>query len=185
MFQPTQGRTLVYVGPIDGRSSLFAGAVMQLGLQDPTQPIDILINSDGGDVGQGAQLIMAIEFAKKIGVDVRCVNVNHAISMGFMIMAHCSHRYALPASVSMFHYPKVMMGPSSSENLRENADRLKELEDAFITDLANQLKRPEGLVRKEALAETMWSSDELNIFSPGFYTPVDGIQGVQLKLLFQ
>jgi ATP-dependent protease ClpP protease subunit len=184
-FQPTPDRTLVFAGPVDVRATLFAGAVMQMSLHDASQPIDLLINSDGGDVREGAQLITAIEFAKSLGVDVRCVNIGHAISMGFMIISHCSHRYATPASVSMFHYPKVVMGAASSETLRENADRLKDLEEAFIVDLAGTLKRPKELIREHALEETMWTPEELNAFSPGFYEVVDGVQGVTMTLLFQ
>jgi ATP-dependent protease ClpP protease subunit len=183
-FEPTKDRTIILKGSIDNSVYLPAARIVALALYNH-EPIDILIDSYGGDVTAGYNFIKAIEFAKKTGADVRCVNVGNAMSMAFMIIMHCSDRYALPGSKSMFHFARpYVRNYLTYEQAEEILERIKNMQQAFLDDLFGHLKRPMPLIRQYCEEETIWSPDELNKFSPGFYTVVDGLQGVDLSTLF-
>jgi len=182
-FVPTPGRNIEYVGPVNANMSMASQAVMAWAIADNTQPIDILISSFGGEILWGQQLINSIEFAKARGIDVRCVNLGNAQSMGFMIMMHCSHRFAVPSAIWMFHYPRQTIAELTTSDLEEMAKSLKEEEKRFVKDLMDGLHLTEAVVREDCKDETRWSNDELNKLSPGYTDTITTIQGVQIKPL--
>ena len=65
-------------------------------------PRIIVINSPGGYVDAGLEIIKRIEAEQAKGVPQVCV-VEHAASMAFDILTHCDIRVAVPEATAMAH----------------------------------------------------------------------------------
>jgi len=66
--------------------------------------IYLLIDSPGGSVIDGAKLISVIQSSPN---PIYCINMGMAASMAFMILEHCTKRYALDRSILMAHGASV------------------------------------------------------------------------------
>lgn len=173
-FAPTLGRTIVFTGVVDERAEQLGGTLLTVALFDPNHkaPIDILIDSYGGNVEYGNDLIRGIDALKQAGFTVRCVNVGHAYSMGFMIMMHCSQRYAIPQAKWMFHYPSLTMANVKYQPGFNQLSVLYKLEKTFVADLQHYLGKTEANIRFYCEKEQMWTTETLNDYSHGYATEV-------------
>lgn len=93
------GSRQVYItGVIEGNSALIAKQILYLGKS--AEPMTIIINSPGGSVVDGAEIIAAIEAASG-PVNTLCVEL--CASMAAMIHSYGTHRLMLNHSIVMFH----------------------------------------------------------------------------------
>lgn len=94
-------RTVKVVGPIENLRKQSA-KILRLS-EESKKPIYVLVNSFGGSVFAGIGFVQAIDRVKTRGVKVKCVVTGSAMSMATHILSACSHRYALPTSLIMWH----------------------------------------------------------------------------------
>lgn len=125
----------------------------------------ILIDSPGGYVDYGNEMLAAIEAEQARGVRVVCVVVSDASSMAFDILTHCNVRLATPTARMVVH--KIAMGgfPTdvrmTAQHLREYADDLDRQEESFRRANAKAMHLSLKDYDYYADRETSWSSKDL------------------------
>lgn len=111
----------------------FVKKVMLLNKEDDTQPIDVFINSPGGEINSGMLMYDVIQASK---APIRTFCIGRAYSMGAVLFACGTHgRYMLPHSELMLHEPLLgsRVGGSSSsiksisESLLKTKKKLNQL----------------------------------------------------------
>lgn len=99
MYELNLNDRVVYIyGEIGDNASDIAKRILYLG--ETSESITILINSPGGSVVDGAEIISAIE-ASKAKVNTVCVEL--CASMAAIIHSYGTRRYMINRSVLMFH----------------------------------------------------------------------------------
>lgn len=128
------GRKIFLEGEINQAAAVeIVRKVMLLNMEDAKKPIDVLINSPGGEVNAG-MLIYDVIQAQAAPVRMFCVG--RAYSMAAVLFACGGHgRYILPHSRLMLHEPLIgnqVEGSASSiksisESLLETKQKLNEI----------------------------------------------------------
>lgn len=130
VFAPTKDRTVELSGLITETSAPAVNKILDLA--DRTKlPIDIVINSPGGMVRVADLIIRAMNVAISRGHVVRCAVTDVAASAMFLVLAHCSERYALESSEFMYHAPFFIV-PSRTFNYVTARGMYEELRDAHL-----------------------------------------------------
>lgn len=94
-------------------------------------PIDILVNTNGGEVYEGLSLISLIERMKTDGYEINTINIGKAFSMGFMISICGTHKYAYKYSTYMLH--DISTGVvDKAQNIMEYMEEINRLRDIFM-----------------------------------------------------
>lgn len=136
-----QSRVLTMYGMVNSSLSMNAsesmpclaenlvGEILYLGLQN-SEPIKLLINSPGGSVAAGFQIIQAIEHVQARGIEVWTVAQGMTASMASVILV-CGtpgRRYTFPRSDHHFHAETATVTGKGIERDHANAynDRLRE-----------------------------------------------------------
>lgn len=140
-------------------------------------PIHLIINSGGGSVALGSQILSAVTLAKSRGHEIRCYVPNFAASMAFQVFIYCDKRYALKNALLLWHPMKSSIRGATAENLLYEGKRLQAWEKPFINDLLKALKIPYKTFQYHRQNETMWMAYEFKNLTPGFLTIVDDIKG--------
>lgn len=124
----------------------------------------ILIDSDGGSVDAGMEMIRAVEAEKAKGIKIVCMVLSEAHSMAFNFLSHCDVRLATRNARMLVHPIFISFPPGVRlhyQELREHAKRLEQ-EENFFAELNARLM---GLSRadydKFANAETTWKAETL------------------------
>ena len=119
-------RRILISGEIDSESAcIFMQQVMLLVSEDPNKPIDVLVNSPGGEINAGLLMYDIIQSSK---VPIRMFCTGRAYSMGAVLFASGNHgRYMLPHSELMIHEPLLggRVGGTSS-SIKSISDSLME-----------------------------------------------------------
>jgi|LAHS01.1.fsa_nt_gb ATP-dependent Clp protease protease subunit len=123
-----EGRNLLLLGDID--SAMAARLMLRMLLldyQDPLSPITLYINSGGGEVQAGLQIIDTMSF---IHAPVRTICVGIAASMASVILAsgQAGKREIFPHAQVMVHQPLVFSQggfATKQSDLEAESDRLK------------------------------------------------------------
>lgn len=116
-------RRIFIEGEIDQESACeFAKKIMVLNEADKEKPIDVLINSPGGELGAGLLMYDVLQASK---TPIRMFCLGRAYSMGAVLFASGNHgRYMLPHSELMLHEPllgnKVGGNASSIQSISES-----------------------------------------------------------------
>lgn len=99
----------------------------------------IIIDSPGGEVDAGEEMLALMRQEQAKGVKQICVVTKEAVSMAFNILSHCDVRLALPKAKFMFHnmfyVEAVPCGPDkrcTAKKLRTIADDLEKTEAPYI-----------------------------------------------------
>lgn len=119
-------RTIRINGEIGMNALKIAGDIEQLSALS-SEPINLVINSPGGSVVAGSQLIESVHIAQQRGVKVRCAVTNLAASMAFLLLTECDERYALSSSLLLFHPARamIMFAALKAEDARYMAEELE------------------------------------------------------------
>lgn len=160
-------RTLRVEGVILGNALDLAHKVERMS-SESQDPIDLLINSPGGSVEAGLQLVEAMHIAQSRGVRVRCAVSTLAASMAFLILNECDERYALSNSLLLFHPARAMLmfAVLKADDARKMSEDLESV-DALITDM---LEEGMGVVTAQQKSwyqyhftkETLWTASHLS-----------------------
>jgi hypothetical protein len=152
-----------------------------------TEAVTILINSPGGYIDPGFVFVDAVEQAKARGVKVKCATGVLSASMAFIILSHCSERYALPNTMLLFH--PVSFG-GDSIRITEVIPSLLETERREAR-VSRDLMEAMGLSWKQyhphLYSETLWSGTGLADYtkSARFITVVDSIDGTDKQFVYR
>ena len=117
-------RKLFLFGPIDEKTVYTFTAQMLYLMEDEQSPIDIYINSPGGEVNSGLAIYDLIQSCKA-PINMYCIGM--AASMGALIFAggKKGHRFMLPHSKVMIHEPLIPNGVGgSASSIKSTADSI-------------------------------------------------------------
>lgn len=121
------------------------------------RPIIILINSDGGSVTAGWNIIKAIEISK---TPVYTVCYNRAYSMAAEILAIGHKRFAMPGSSALIHRGSCSIGGEQSV-VESTQNFYKKLEGRMLDYLFEHTKIDPKKYKKKASADIYYLSDEM------------------------
>lgn len=169
-------RTVFINGEVTGAILNQANEVYELTIKN-ADPIYLVINSPGGGVFAGLQMITAIRVAQQRGVKVNCVVTLMAASMAFQIFAECSNRYAFENTLLLFH-PMTQSGRFNSRDMQYNAEIMRALEGPLLKTLKEKLRMSKYDFYKHYYQQTLWTSYMLNTLSPDFVTTIDDVKGL-------
>lgn len=118
-------RRVFIEGEIDADTACnFVKKVMLLNSEDSKQPIDVLINSPGGEINSGMLMYDVIQASK---APIRMFCIGRAYSMGAVLFACGNHgRYMLPHSELMIHEPLL------GNRVGGNSSSIKSISDSLL-----------------------------------------------------
>lgn len=102
--------------------------------KDIAGPRLIIINSPGGFVDAGKEMLDKIGEEKAKGVKIVCYVKSRAHSMAFNILTNCDSRYASAKALMLVHKIRLMRMPDmnlTGKNLRKLADELDEGDEPY------------------------------------------------------
>ena len=126
------------------------------------EPIGIRINSPGGYIAVGQEIIRAIERAQNQGVEVRCLVEGQAYSMALFIFAYCSEHWVTDTSTLMWHPVRRMMrGVYTAKELRMAIRDIDLDEIPLVHKLWHTMQIDRVLFDYHREKETIWNVWEL------------------------
>lgn len=157
-------RKVFIEGEISSESACeFIKKILILNEEDTDKPIDVLINSPGGEINSGMAIYDVIQASK---APIRMFCIGRAYSMGTVLFSSGNHgRYMLPHSELMLHEPLLgnrVSGNSSSiqsisESLLETKRRMNQI-------LARHTGKSEEEVEKATSYDHYYSPEESREF---------------------
>jgi len=175
-------RAVVIAGPIGRGNIIPLGAELLKFTEKSKQPVDIIINSPGGELMTGKMFLSFIEAVKSKGVKIRCFVPGVAASLAFTILVHCDERYALESGLLLWHGARVILNfqPITAELAQSLYNELTEANGLILKDILRALEP--GLSRQRILQafleEKMWAAGELEAASPKFLKVYKHIPGL-------
>lgn len=137
----------------------FVKKVMLLNSEDSQKPIDVLINSPGGEINSGMLMYDVIQASK---APIRMFCIGRAYSMGAVLFASGNHgRYMLPHGELMLHEPLLgsRVGGNSS-SIKSISDSLIETKKKMNRILAKHTGKTEEEIEKATEFDHYFSSEE-------------------------
>ena len=137
----------------------FVKKVMLLNDEDSRKPIDVLINSTGGEINAGMLMYDVIQGSR---APVRMFCIGRAYSMGAVLFACGNHgRYMLPHGELMLHEPLLgnRVGGNSS-SIRSISDSLMETKKKMNRILAKHTGKTEEEVEEATGFDHYFSPEE-------------------------
>lgn len=137
----------------------FIKKIMILNAEDAGKPIDVLINSPGGEVNSGMLMYDAIQASK---APIRMFCIGRAYSMGAVLFACGNHgRFMLPHSELMLHEPLLgnRVGGNSS-SIKSISESLMETKRKMTQILAKHIGKSEEEVEKATSYDHYYSPEE-------------------------
>lgn len=118
-------RKLIIEGEVNSESAMsFIKALMLLIYENDREPIDVLINSPGGEINAGLAMYDAM---RSCGVKVRTICIGRGFSMGAVLFAAgTGGRYMLPNSELMIHEPLI------SNRIGGSSTSVKSISDSLL-----------------------------------------------------
>ena len=141
-------RKVFVEGEIDAHSACeFVRQILYLNMEDSSAPIDVLINSTGGEINSGMLMYDVIQSSM---APIRMYCMGRAYSMAAVIFASGMHgRYMLPHSELMLHEPLLGNSVSgSSSSIRSISESLLSAKKKINEILAKHTGRSEEEVEK-------------------------------------
>ena len=153
-------RKIFIEGEIDAEKACeFVKEVMLLNGEDSQSPIDVLINSPGGEINSGMLMYDVIQASK---APIRMFCIGRAYSMGAVLFACGNHgRYMLPHGELMIHEPLLgnRVGGNSS-SIKSISDSLLETKRKMNQILAKHTGKSEEDVEKAMGFDHYFSPEE-------------------------
>lgn len=153
-------RKIFIEGEIDAEKACeFVKEVMLLNGEDSQSPIDVLINSPGGEINSGMLMYDVIQASK---ASIRMFCIGRAYSMGAVLFACGNHgRYMLPHGELMIHEPLLgnRVGGNSS-SIKSISDSLLETKRKMNQILAKHTGKSEEEVEKATGFDHYFSPEE-------------------------
>ena len=157
-------RKVFIEGEISSESACeFIKKILILNEEDTDKPIDVLINSPGGEINSGMAIYDVIQASK---APIRMFCIGRAYSMGAVLFSSGNHgRYMLPHSELMLHEPLLgnrvsgnsLSIQSISESVLETKRRMNQI-------LARHTGKSEEEVEKATSYDHYYSPEESREF---------------------
>lgn len=141
----------------------FIKKIMVLNAEDSSKPIDVLINSPGGEINSGMVMYDVIQASK---APIRMFCIGRAYSMGAVLFACGNHgRYMLPHSELMIHEPLLgnRVGGNSS-SIKSISESLLETKRKMNQILSKHTGKSEEEVEKATSYDHYYSPEESKEF---------------------
>lgn len=153
-------RKLIIEGEINAETAMeFIKSLMLLIFQSSTEPIDVLINSPGGEINAGLAMYDAM---RNCGVKIRTVCIGRGFSMGAVLFAAgTGGRYMLPNSELMIHEPLIngRIGGSST-SVKSISDSLLETKKKMDKLLSECTGRSEKEIEEATAYDHYFTAEE-------------------------
>ena len=154
-------RKLFIEGEITSASACeFIRNIMLLVKEDKEQPIDIYINSPGGEVSAGLLIYDTIK-GMSTTVNLHCIGI--AASMAAIILAggETGHRGILVHSKTMIHEPLISGGVGgSATSIKRTAESILETKKLSVQLLAADTGKTEAEVEKAISFDNFMNAEE-------------------------
>lgn len=141
----------------------FIKKIMILNAEDASKPIDVLINSPGGEINSGMLIYDVIQASK---APIRMFCIGRAYSMGAVLFACGNHgRYMLSHSELMLHEPLLgnRVGGNSS-SIKSISESLLETKRKMNQILSKHTGKSEEEVEKATSYDHYYSPEESKEF---------------------
>lgn len=153
-------RKVFIEGEINQESACeFVKKIMLLNREDASKPIDVMINSPGGEIKSGLLMYDVIQSSK---APIRMFCIGTAYSMGALLFTCGNHgRYMLPHSELMLHEPLLgnrVEGNASS--IRSISDSLMETRKKMNQILAKHTGKTEKEIEEATSYDHYFSAEE-------------------------
>ena len=153
-------RKVFIEGEIDSEAACeFIKKIMILNAEDSNKPIDVLINSPGGEINSGMVMYDVIQASK---APIRMFCIGRTYSMGAVLFACGNHgRYMLPHGELMLHEPLLgnRVGGNSS-SIKSISESLLETKRKMNQILAKHTGKSEKEVEKATSYDHYYSPEE-------------------------
>lgn len=146
------------------KANEFIKKIMLLNIESTTEPIDVLINSPGGEINAGLLMYDVIQASK---APIRTYCIGTAYSMGAVLFACGIHgRYMLPHSELMLHEPLLgnRVGGNAS-SIRSISESLMETRKKINGILAKHTGKTEEEIEKATSFDHYYTAEESVEFS--------------------
>lgn len=153
-------RKVFLFGPIDEKTVYTFTAQMLYLMEDEQSPIDIFINSPGGEVNSGLAIYDLIQSCKA-PVNMYCIGM--AASMGALIFAggKKGHRFMLPHSKVMIHELLIPNGVGgSASSIKSTADSILQTRELLNGILAKHTGKSLEEINKATDHDNFMTADE-------------------------
>lgn len=137
----------------------FVKQIMLLNTEDSQKPIDVMINSPGGEINSGMLMYDVIQASK---APIRMFCIGKAYSMGAILFASGLHgRYILPHGELMLHEPLLgdRVGGTSS-SIKSISDNLLETKKKMNKILAKHCKKTEKEIEKATRYDNYFNPEQ-------------------------
>lgn len=137
----------------------FVKQILLLNTQDSKAPIDVLINSPGGEINAGLLMYDVIQASP---APIRTFCMGQAYSMGAVLFASGKHgRYMLPHSELMLHEPVLgnRVGGNVS-SIRSLSESMFEVRNRINSILAKHTGQPEEVIEKQTCYDHFFGPEE-------------------------
>lgn len=141
----------------------FIKKIMVLNAEDHSKPIDVLINSPGGEITSGMVMYDVLQTSK---APIRMFCIGRAYSMGAVLFTCGNHgRYMLPHSELMLHEPLLgnRVGGNSS-SIKSISESLLETKRKMNQILSKHTGKSEEEVEKATSYDHYYSPEESKEF---------------------
>ncbi len=137
----------------------FAKKMLRLNMESTSRPIDLLINSPGGEINSGMLIYDVLQSSK---APVRMYCMGRAYSMAALIFASGRDgRFMLPHSELMLHEPLIEQGiGGSATTVRSISDSLLEARKKINQILARHTGRTEAEIEEATRYDHFFSPQE-------------------------
>lgn len=153
-------RKVFIEGEINQESACdFVKKILLLCKENSTAPIDVLINSPGGEISAGLLIYDCIQSCK---TPIRMFCMGNAYSMGALLFACGNHgRYMLPHSELMLHEPLLGSGVrGNASSIRSISDSLMDTRKKMNQILAKHTGKTEEEIEKATGYDHYFSPEE-------------------------
>ena len=144
-------------------------------------PIYLVINSPGGSVVAGLQVITTMRIAQSRGVTIKCIVPMMAASMAFQIFAECDERYAFDNSLLLWHPIRVTVnGVLTPKRATELAKMMALYEKHMVDVLLAKLEIDPEVFYYHYYSETLHLGVGLKEIAPDFLTLIQDVEGIKI-----
>lgn len=153
-------RKVFIEGEINQESACtFVKKILLLCREDGNKPIDVMINSPGGEISAGLLMYDCIQSSK---TPIRMFCMGNAYSMGALLFACGNHgRYMLPHSELMLHEPLLGSGVrGNASSIRSISDSLMDTRKKMNQILAKHTGKTEEEIEKATGYDHYFSPEE-------------------------
>lgn len=166
-------RTVLLFGEVDvDMTKVLVEEAMKLSVEDKTTPINVIINTTGGDVYESLAMH---DFIRGSQVPIYTYGMGAVMSAGTIILVSGHRRYMYPNCHLMIHEPYFEESSIKAGELNSSMSHNRDLTDKFYQIYAKHTKKTASYWSNAVSGKTMYWSAE-TAMKNGF---IDGIVSVK------